>query len=70
MVGALVLSQQTEPLLQFAVCGIKTDGLSQKAAIILSKQNPGHLGPGSLVVGRGVVLVILNSTDSSFGYNI
>lgn len=41
-----VLSQQTEPLLHVDVLGISTEGLSQKAAIIYSKQNPGHLGYG------------------------
>lgn len=46
-----VLSQQTEPLWQLDVLGIKTDGRSQKAAIILSKQKPGHLGSGG--VGDG-----------------
>lgn len=44
VVNARVLSQQTVPRLQLAVFDISTDGLSQNAAIILSKQNPGHLG--------------------------
>lgn len=52
----LVLSQQTDPLLQFDVCGIRTDGLSQNAAMIFSRQNPGHIGPGSRVTGLGVVV--------------
>lgn len=41
---ALELSQQTEPLAQVVGPEINTEGLSQKAAIILSKQKPGHLG--------------------------
>ncbi len=41
-----LLSQQTEPLLQFDVLGIKTEGRSQKAAMIFRRQNPGHLGRG------------------------
>lgn len=51
-VTTLVLSQQTEPLLQLEVCGISIDGRSQKAAIIFNKQKPGHFGPRS-VTGRG-----------------
>lgn len=47
LVAALVLSQHTEPFLQFDVCGMSTDGRSQKAAIMFSKQNPGHRGPKS-----------------------
>lgn len=39
-----VLSQHTDPLLQLEVFGIKTEGRSQKAAIIYNIQNPGHLG--------------------------
>lgn len=46
-----LLSQQTEPLLQLDVLGIKTEGLSQNAAIMFSKQNPGHLGRGALIDG-------------------
>lgn len=42
--ATLVLSQHIEPLLHVDVCGIRTEGLSQNAAIILSKQKPGHLG--------------------------
>lgn len=42
--SARVLSQQTDPRLQLAVFEINTDGRSQKAAIIFSKQKPGHLG--------------------------
>lgn len=41
---ALELSQHTEPLVQVVGDEINTEGLSQKAAIILSKQKPGHLG--------------------------
>lgn len=39
-------SQQTDPLLQFEVFGMITEGLSQKAAIIFSKQKPGQRGGG------------------------
>lgn len=39
-------SQQTDPLLQFDVFGMITDGRSQKAAMILSRQNPGQRGGG------------------------
>lgn len=39
-----VLSQQTEPRLQLAVFEMSTEGRSQKAAIIFSKQNPGQRG--------------------------
>lgn len=46
MLLALVLSQHTEPLLQLEVFGIRTEGRSQKAAIMYSKQNPGHFGYG------------------------
>lgn len=53
---ALVLSQQTDPRLQFDVCGIRTEGVSQKAAMMLRRQKPGHLGPGSGVVGLGLVV--------------
>lgn len=42
-----VLSQQTEPLLQFDVLEIKIEGRSQNAAIRFNKQNPGHLGRGA-----------------------
>lgn len=70
VVAALVLSQQTDPLLQFDVCGIKTDGLSQNAAMIFNKQKPGHLGPGSLVIGRGglEVLLTIGFSESSLSY--
>lgn len=44
----LVLSQQTEPLLQFEVLGINTDGRSQNAAIMYNIQKPGHFGNGDL----------------------
>lgn len=40
------MSQQTEPRLQFAVFGIKTDGRSQNAAIIFTRQKPGHRTAG------------------------
>lgn len=57
VVGAdLVLSQQIEPLLQFDVCGINTDGRSQNAAIIFNKQKPGQRGPESTTCGREVVV--------------
>lgn len=39
-----VLSQQTDPFLQFDVTGMSTAGRSQNAVIMLSKQNPGHRG--------------------------
>lgn len=42
-----LLSQQTEPLLQFDVFDIKMAGRSQNAAIKFNKQNPGHLGRGA-----------------------
>lgn len=48
MVTTLVLSQQTEPRLQFMVLGIRMEGLSQNAAIMFSKQKPGHLGAEGL----------------------
>lgn len=44
MVTTLVLSQQTEPRLQFMVLGIRMEGLSQNAAMMFNKQKPGHLG--------------------------
>ena len=59
--AALVLSQQTDPLLQFKVWGIRTDGLWQNAAIMLRRQKPGQPGPGSGVVGLGLVVVIVSS---------
>lgn len=59
--AALVLSQHTEPLLQFEVCGINTDGRSQNAAIIFRRQKPGQRGPRSGVVGLGLVVVIISS---------
>lgn len=46
MVEILESSQHTDPLLQLAVLGIITEGRSQKAAIMLSKQNPGQRGGG------------------------
>lgn len=65
----LELSQHTEPCLQFDVRDIKTEGRSQNAAIMLSKQNPGHRGAGGGVgggVGRRVVAtVFLLSLDSA-----
>lgn len=42
-----LLSQHTDPLLQFDVLGIKIDGRSQNAAMIFRRQNPGHLGRGA-----------------------
>jgi hypothetical protein len=49
-----VLSQHTEPLWQFDVWAIKTDGRSQNAAIILMRQKPGQRGSGGcdVVLGR------------------
>jgi len=44
--AALVLSQHTEPRLHVDVYETSTDGRSQKAAIRLSRQKPGHLGNG------------------------
>lgn len=58
---ALVLSQHTEPLLQLDVRGIRTEGLSQKAAMMLSKHRPGHLGRVSCVVVLSVVLVVIGA---------
>lgn len=46
VVATRVLSQHTEPCLQFVVFDISTEGRSQKAAIIFNKQKPGHLGMG------------------------
>lgn len=66
-----VLSQHTEPFLQLDVCGIRTEGLSQKAAIIFNRQNPGHMGPGSRVTGLGLGVTYLGGGDTgdegSFG---
>lgn len=39
-------SQQTDPLLQFEVLGMITDGRSQKAAMMFNKQKPGQRGGG------------------------
>lgn len=39
-----VLSQQTEPFLQFDVIGIRIAGRSQNAVIMFKRQNPGHRG--------------------------
>lgn len=64
-VAALVSSQHTVPPLQFDVCGIRTDGLSQNAAIIFKRQNPGHFGP-SLVVGLCVVVVVVVVVVTAF----
>lgn len=55
-----VLSQQIDPDWQLDVFGIITFGRSQKAAMIVSKQNPGqgcNFGCGDFVVGRIVVVV-------------
>jgi hypothetical protein len=60
--ATLVLSQQINPGLQFDVRRIKSDGFSQNASIILSKQNPGHLGAGGGVTGRGDVLTYFSSS--------
>jgi hypothetical protein len=54
--ATLVLSQHTDPRLQFDVLGMMTDGRSQNAAIMLSRQKPGHFGICG-VVGFGVVVV-------------
>lgn len=59
VVAALVLSQQTEPRLQFHVCGMSTLGRSQKAAMMLSRQKPGHLGRAGVEAGRWVVVVVV-----------
>jgi hypothetical protein len=68
LLAARVLSQQTDPFLQLEVRGISTEGFSQKAAIILSKQNPGHRGPELWVSGvvGGVVDVVAGEVLSSF----
>lgn len=50
----LELSQHTDPLLQF-VCGMRTEGLLQKAAIIFNRHIPGHFGAESDMYGLGVV---------------
>lgn len=49
------LSQHTEPLEQVVGPDIKTEGLSQNAAIMLSKQKPGQRGTlgGAWEVGAG-----------------
>lgn len=51
------------PLWQVDVWGISTDGLSQKAAIMLRRQNPGQRVNGCevvlRVVGAGVVVVVV-----------
>lgn len=47
VVEILELSQQTDPLLQFEVFGMITEGRSQNAAIILRRQNPGQRGGGA-----------------------
>jgi len=41
---ALELSQHTEPLAHVVGVETSTEGLSQKAAIMLSRQNPGQRG--------------------------
>lgn len=46
VVEILESSQQTDPLLQFEVLGMITEGLSQKAAMMLRRQNPGQRGGG------------------------
>lgn len=64
-----VLSQHIEPFLQLDVCGIRTEGLSQKRAIIFERQKPGQMGPESRVTGLGLdVMVEWDGGDiSSFG---
>lgn len=52
---ARVLSQHTDPCLQLDVREISTEGRSQNAAIMLSKQNPGHRGAAAVVGGWYVV---------------
>lgn len=47
------LSQHTEPLAQVVGPDIKTEGLSQNAAIMLSKQKPGQRGTLGACVGAG-----------------
>lgn len=47
VVEILESSQHTDPLLQFEVFGIITEGRSQKAAIMLSRQKPGQRGGGA-----------------------
>ena len=60
LVSALVLSQQTEPLLQLDVYGIKTEGLSQNAAIIFNKQNPAQRGPELVTFNGCIVVLVVN----------
>lgn len=54
--SALVLSQQTDPRLQLAVFDINTDGRSQNAAIMFSKQKPGHLGAATCCITKRICL--------------
>ena len=46
VVEILESSQQTDPLLQLEVLGMITEGLSQKAAMMFRRQNPGQRGGG------------------------
>lgn len=54
-----VLSQHSDPRGQLAVCGIKTAGRSQKAAIMLMRQKPGHVGSAGFETDETVVLVVV-----------
>jgi len=63
-----VLSQQTEPFAQLAVFWMTTEGLSQNAAMILSKQKPGHLGTTPLVTWVVVVDCVTGSGAFSIGF--
>lgn len=47
VVDILESSQQTDPLLQFEVLGMITEGRSQNAAIMFKRQNPGQRGGGA-----------------------
>lgn len=47
VVDILESSQHTDPLLQFDVFGIMTEGRSQKAAMMFRRQNPGQRGGGA-----------------------
>lgn len=47
VVDILESSQHTDPLLQFDVFGMMTEGRSQKAAMMFRRQNPGQRGGGA-----------------------
>lgn len=47
VVEILESSQHTDPLLQFDVLGMITEGRSQNAAIMFSRQKPGQRGGGA-----------------------